>query len=128
MKIIRSKASPTTHRIRVIWSLQDKTRRYNPDVYITLQTRFALDIVHNNLLDSYSESMKHPEKDKWVEAMKTQMEDLKRRGVFKLLLFHEGVTPIPTRWVFDRKRMNLRQIIFHFCQICRQRIQTKIRN
>lgn len=43
--------------------------------------------------------------------MSIEMEDLKLRGVIGLAQLPEGTKLIPCRWVFDRDRNKLREIL-----------------
>ena len=87
--------------------------RYSPDAAIALLTRYALGISDTNLPDSYIEAMDHPEKDKWIEAMRTELDELKRRQVLELTKAPKGVKTIPCRWVFDRKKNSIGDILLN---------------
>ena len=87
--------------------------RFSPEAGIALLTRYALGISDSNLPDNYKEAIQHPEKDKWVEAMRKELEDLKRRNVLEITTAPKGIKTIPCRWVYDRKRNSIGDILRH---------------
>ena len=54
------------------------------NAYLALLTRYALGISYIDLSYIYSDSLETPEKDDWIEAMKMEVEDLKRRDVLEI--------------------------------------------
>lgn len=73
---------------------------------MALLTLFALGIVKFDLPYNYEEAIKHPEEDKWIEAMKTELNDLRIRGVNELVPPGVRNDPIPCLWVFYRNTNN----------------------
>lgn len=39
-------------------------------------TKYALGVCDPDIPDSYAFALNHPEREKWIEAAKTEMEDL----------------------------------------------------
>ena len=52
----------------------------------------------------YMDAMQRSDSDKWLEAMKYEMECMKINNVWTLVDPPEGVKPIGCKWVFKRKR------------------------
>ena len=50
------------------------------------------------------DAMQRPDFEKWLEAMKFEMESMKVNDVWTLVDAPEGVKPIECKWVFKRKR------------------------
>ena len=53
---------------------------------------------------TYMDAMQRPNSEKWLEAMKSEMESMKVNDVWTLVDPPEGVRPIGCKWVFKRKR------------------------
>ena len=53
---------------------------------------------------TYMDAMQRPDSEKWLEAMKSEMESMKVNDVWTLVDPPEGVKPIGCMWVFKRKR------------------------
>ena len=53
---------------------------------------------------TYMDAMQRPDSEKWLEAMKSEMESMKVNDVWTLVDPPEGVKPIGCKWVFKRKR------------------------
>lgn len=86
---------------------------FSPDAYVALMTRYALGITESDLPESFKAALTHPEREQWIEAAKTEMDDLHRGNVFELVTRTPDITPIPCRWVFNRKRDKYGNIIRH---------------
>lgn len=78
---------------------------------MALLTRFAFGIVESDINDGYEEAMRHLEREKWIEAMNNEINDINRSGVIELVLPTGGRKPIPCRWDFDRKRNKSRDTL-----------------
>ena len=53
---------------------------------------------------TYMDAMQRSDSEKWLEAMKSEMESMKVNDVWTLVDPPEGVKPIGCKWVFKRKR------------------------
>ena len=53
---------------------------------------------------TYMDAMQRPDSEKWLEAMKSEMESMKVNDVWTLVDPPEGVKPRGCKWVFKRKR------------------------
>lgn len=87
-----------------------KPELFQPDAYVALRDRLALGIIDTNLVDRYNEDMNHLEKQSWIEAIQTEMEDPKRSGVIELVPCPNDGKPISCRCTFGRKSNNSREI------------------
>ena len=68
----------------------------------------------------YMDAMQRPDSEKWLEAMKSEMESMKVNDVWTLVDPPEGVKPIGCKWVFKRKRGIDRKV-----EICKARLIVK---
>ena len=48
--------------------------------------------------------MEDSDKEKWLEAMKLEMESMYSNTVWELVDRPEGVTPVGYKWIYKRKR------------------------
>ena len=55
-------------------------------------------------LITYMDAIQRPDSEKWLEAMKSEMESMKVNDVWTLVDSPEGVKSIGCKWVFKRKR------------------------
>ena len=53
---------------------------------------------------TYMDAMQRSDSEKWLEAIKSEMESMKVNDVWTLVDPPEGVKPIGCKWVFKRKR------------------------
>jgi len=59
---------------------------------------------------TYKEAMNSPEKDKWIAAMKCEMNSFHENKVYTLVAKPQNLKPIATKWVFRIKYNHLGQI------------------
>ena len=52
---------------------------------------------------SYQEAVMRPDSEKWLEAMRSEMESMYTNQVWTLVDPPEGVKPIGCKWIFKRK-------------------------
>ena len=52
---------------------------------------------------SYQEAMKSPDSQKWLEAMRTEMQSMHDNQVWNLITPSEGLKTIGCKWVFKKK-------------------------
>jgi hypothetical protein len=52
---------------------------------------------------TYEEAIRGPDSEKWLEAMKSEMESMYENQVWTLVDLPEGVTPISGKWIFKKK-------------------------
>ena len=52
---------------------------------------------------TYQEAVMRPDSEKWLEAMRSEMESMYTNQVWTLVDPPEGVKPIGCKWVFKRK-------------------------
>ena len=53
---------------------------------------------------TYKSAMEDTDKDKWLEAMKLEMDSMYSNSVWELADPSEGVKPIGCKWIYKRKR------------------------
>ncbi|OMO97034.1 hypothetical protein CCACVL1_04694 [Corchorus capsularis] len=76
-----------------------------------LPARYALYITHNgdvSLMDqdeptTYQEAVAGPESEKWLEAMKSEMDSMYANQVWTLVDPPKGIKPIGCKWLFKKK-------------------------
>ena len=62
-----------------------------------------------------------PERDKWREAVETELEMIRQFNVFSdPILLPKGAIPLNCRWVFKRKRDHLGNVIKHKARLTPQ--------
>ena len=52
---------------------------------------------------TYAEAMDRPDSDKWLEAMKSEIQSMYDNTVWNLVVPLDGVKPIANKWVFKKK-------------------------
>ena len=52
---------------------------------------------------TYAEAMDRPDSDKWLEAMRSEIQSMYDNTVWNLVIPLDGVKPIANKWVFKRK-------------------------
>lgn len=52
---------------------------------------------------TYAEAMDRPDSDKWLEAMRSEIQSMYDNKVWNLVVPLDGVKPIANKWVFKRK-------------------------
>ena len=60
-------------------------------------------VVHDNEPISYQEAMASPDSEKWLEAMKSEMQSMYENQVWSLIDTSEGLKTIGCKWVFKKK-------------------------
>jgi transposase InsO family protein len=74
--------------------------RYTPVRWINLVEESVLD---TDDLMTYEKVMDSPDSDKWLEAMKSEMQSMYEHQVWNLVDLPDGIKPIQNKWVFKRK-------------------------
>ncbi|KAK8943207.1 hypothetical protein KSP39_PZI008734 [Platanthera zijinensis] len=79
--------------------------RFEPERYgfLVSQIGNVLLMDHDDEPATYQEAMNGPESDKWLEAMKSEMDSMYANQVWNLVEPPEGVRPIGCKWVFKKK-------------------------
>jgi hypothetical protein len=71
----------------------------------------VVDLVINREPKQYRDAIKSPDAKEWMEAMKEEMESMKRLGVWKTVPRPKGVTTLKGRWVYKNKLGDNNQLI-----------------
>ena len=53
---------------------------------------------------TYAEAMDRPDSNKWLEAMRSEIQSMYDNTVWNLVVPLDGVKPIANKWVFKRKK------------------------
>ncbi|KAK8528240.1 hypothetical protein V6N12_074774 [Hibiscus sabdariffa] len=78
--------------------------RHEPERYgflVTIHGDFIL--VDQDEAKTYQEAVSSPDSEKWLEAMRSEMESMLENQVWTLVDPPEGVKPIGCKWVFKKK-------------------------
>ena len=57
---------------------------------------------------TYAEAMDRPDSDKWLEAMRSELQSMYDNTVWNLVVPLDGVKPITNKWVFKENRHGLK--------------------
>ena len=60
-------------------------------------------LIDNDEPLTYQDAMNSPDSERWLEAMKSEMESMYQNKVWTLVDPPEGVKPIGCKWVFKKK-------------------------
>ena len=60
-------------------------------------------IIENDDPTTYSEAIMSSDSDKWLNAMKSEMDSIYTNQVWTLVDAPKGMTPIDYKWIFKRK-------------------------
>ena len=60
-------------------------------------------LIDNDEPLTYQDVMNSPDSERWLEAMKSEMESMYQNKVWTLVDLPEGVKPIGCKWVFKKK-------------------------
>ena len=63
----------------------------------------SINIIQDDDPVTYSEAVTSKDSDKWLEAMKSEMDFMYSNQVWNLVDAPKGVNPIGCKWVFKRK-------------------------
>lgn len=63
--------------------------------------------------NSYTEAMRHPDKEKWTEAIHLELKSMDDRNVFQIAALPPGRKAIECRWVLKVKRDENNRIVRH---------------
>ena len=80
----------------------DRVRR-QPERYSFLLSDHDDVVLIEDEPTSYQEAVMRPDFEKWLEAMRSEMESMYTNQVWTLVDPPEGVKPIGCKWVFKRK-------------------------
>ncbi|KAK9003803.1 hypothetical protein V6N11_018699 [Hibiscus sabdariffa] len=85
--------------------LRRSTReRHEPERYGFLVTTHGdVILVDHDEPKTYQEAVSSPDSDKWLEAMRSEMDSISNNQVWTLVEPPEGIKPIGCKWVFKRK-------------------------
>jgi len=53
---------------------------------------------------TYAEAMDRPDSDKWLEAMRSEIQSMYDNTVWNLVVPLDGLKPIANKWVFKEKQ------------------------
>ena len=92
--------------------LLDKYYRLHASAYAAIETQ-STDVSSYVLPTTYQEALQHPDREKWIAAIQSELDSLKLNQVFAPAVLPAGKKALPTRWVFVVKRDENNQIIKH---------------
>jgi len=79
--------------------------RHAPEKYMLLMTTGPRDILllDNEEPNTYTKVVMGPESEKWLEAMRSEMDSMKDNRVWNLVDPPDGVRAIECKWIFKKK-------------------------
>ncbi|KAK8694853.1 hypothetical protein V6N13_072397 [Hibiscus sabdariffa] len=85
--------------------LRRSTReRHEPERYGFLVTTHGdVILVDQDEPKTYQEAVSSPDSEKWLEAMRSEMDSMSENQVWTLVEPPEGIKPIGCKWVFKKK-------------------------
>ncbi|KAK8696520.1 hypothetical protein V6N13_001654 [Hibiscus sabdariffa] len=85
--------------------LRRSTReRHEPERYGFLVTTHGdVILVDQDVPKTYQEAVASPDSEKWLEAMRSEMDSMSENQVWTLVEPPEGIKPIGCKWVFKKK-------------------------
>ncbi|KAK8990902.1 hypothetical protein V6N11_028858 [Hibiscus sabdariffa] len=85
--------------------LRRSTReRHEPERYgFLITTHGDVILVNQDEPKTYQEAVSSPDSEKWLEAMRSEMDSMSENQVWTLVEPPEGIKPIGCKWVFKKK-------------------------
>ncbi|KAK9024881.1 hypothetical protein V6N11_064787 [Hibiscus sabdariffa] len=85
--------------------LRRSTReRHEPERYgFPVTTHGDVILVDQDEPKTYQEAVSSPDSEKWLEAMRSEMDSMSENQVWTLVELPEGIKPIGCKWVFKKK-------------------------
>ncbi|KAK8696495.1 hypothetical protein V6N13_001629 [Hibiscus sabdariffa] len=78
--------------------------RHEPERYGFLVTTHGdVILVDQDEPKTYQEAVLSPDSEKWLEAMRSEMDSMSNNQVWTLVEPPEGIKPIGCKWVFKKK-------------------------
>ncbi|KAK8565437.1 hypothetical protein V6N12_058999 [Hibiscus sabdariffa] len=78
--------------------------RHEPERYGFLVTTHGdVILVDQDEPKTYQEAVSSPDSEKWLEAMRSEMDSMSENQVWTLVEPPQGVKPIGCKWVFKKK-------------------------
>jgi hypothetical protein len=77
---------------------------------------------------TYAEAMDRPDSDKWLEAMRSEIQSMYDNTVWNLVVPLDGVKPIANKWVFKRKTDMDDNMTIYKARLVAKRFQTNSGN
>ncbi|KAJ7962614.1 Retrovirus-related Pol polyprotein from transposon TNT 1-94 [Quillaja saponaria] len=74
------------------------------DDFIVYLGEIDYDVGHIVDPTTYGEAVSSPQSDKWIEAMREDMQSMVHNGVWELVALPEGCRPIGCKWVYKTKK------------------------
>lgn len=99
-EIVESEPAQITQGIRRSGRTRQEPERYYG--YLVTQNGDVM-LIDQDEPASYQEAMNGPDSEKWLEAMKSEMDSMYTNQVWTLVDPPEGVKPIGCKWVFKKK-------------------------
>ena len=81
----------------------DRIRHQHENFSLLLSDHGDVMLVDQNEPTSYQEAIKSPDSEKWLNAMRSEMESMYTNQVWNLVDPPKGINPIGCKWVFKRK-------------------------
>ena len=77
---------------------------------------------------TYAEAMDRPDSDKWLEAMRSEIQSMYDNTVWNLVVPLDGVKPVANKWVFKRKTDMDDNMTIYKARLVAKRFQTNSGN
>ena len=81
----------------------DRIRHQHENFSLLLSDHGDVMLVDQNEPTSYQEAIKSPDSEKWLDAMRSEMESMYTNQVWNLVDPPKGINPNGCKWVFKRK-------------------------
>ncbi|KAK8539410.1 hypothetical protein V6N13_104356 [Hibiscus sabdariffa] len=83
---------------------QSSRERHEPERYgFLITTHGDVILVDQDEPKTYQEAVASPDSEKWLEAMRSEMDSMSENQVWTLVEPPEGIKPIGCKWVFKKK-------------------------
>ncbi|CAL9021611.1 unnamed protein product, partial [Prunus brigantina] len=74
-----------------------------PDFYVYLQES-EHDILGKDDPENFKQAIMGEDNERWLAAMKSELESMRKNGVWELKVLPQGCKPIGCKWVYKTKR------------------------
>ncbi|CAL8993086.1 unnamed protein product, partial [Prunus brigantina] len=100
---------PQPHNLELRRSQRTKRPALSNDFFVFLQeSEHDINTTEDPL--SYKQAIQSDNCDKWIEAMESELQSMRKNGVWKLVDLPQGCKPIGCKWVYKTKRNSKGQI------------------
>jgi hypothetical protein len=104
---------------------RESYNRKTTNVVIYFATKIANDLCIGPEPNSMAKCIKRSDWVKWKEAIKTELDSLKKREVFSTMIPTPHIFPVGSKWIFVRKRNENNEVVRYKARLVAQEFTQK---